>query len=291
MADTLAMESQPISVVIPAHNEAAVIERCLEALTQGAAPGELEVLVVCNGCKDDTAERAARFSPVVQVLESPVASKNAALNMGDEHATSFPRFFLDADIVLPLADLRTVADVLRGGEIHGAAPRMEVDLSDRGWAIRAFYDVWMQTPYVTDNMLGCGVYAISENGRARFDQFPDIIADDCFIRLLFESGERKSVDEACFIMTPPETLWQLIHINVRRQVGMDEMAELYPSSTEGERGTQRKFLMGLLSQPRRWPAIALYVFAKFATLAVYRWKQTQGRHKEWNRDDSSRRVA
>ena len=37
------------SVVIPAHNESTAIRRCLDALFAGLAPGELDVVVVCNG--------------------------------------------------------------------------------------------------------------------------------------------------------------------------------------------------------------------------------------------------
>ena len=39
-----------ISIVIPAHNEANVIQRILSALTDGADDGELDIVVVCNGC-------------------------------------------------------------------------------------------------------------------------------------------------------------------------------------------------------------------------------------------------
>jgi glycosyltransferase involved in cell wall biosynthesis len=285
------MQATPISVVIPAHNEAAVIARCLSHLTRGARPGELDVIVVCNGCSDETAEIARSFAPTVRVLESPVAGKPAALNLGDENARGFPRFFVDADIVLPLADLRKVAEVLRQGQIHGAAPRMEVDLASRPWPVRAFYEIWLRTPYVQGEMLGCGVYAISEEGRRRFDRFPQIIADDCFVRLLFAPGERRCVQEATFRMTPPETLRQLIHINVRRQVGMEEMADRYPQATTDERGEQRRALLRLLRQPGLWPALAVYLYAKLATLALHRWKRLRGRQREWNRDDSSRRTA
>jgi len=285
------MAESPISVVIPAHNEAAVIGRCLASLTEGARPGELDVVVVCNGCTDDTAAIARGFGPDVRVVDSPIPSKNAALNLGDERARGFPRFFLDADIVLPLSELRKVAEVLRGGRIHGAAPRMRVDLSSRPWAVRAFYSIWMQTPYITEEMLGCGVYAISAEGRRRFDRFPDIIADDCFVRLLFRPNERESVADAWFLMTPPETLSKLIHINVRRQVGMSEMAELHAEVTGGERTAQRRFLATLLMQPTHWPALAVYVYAKIVTVALFHWKALRGRHKEWNRDETSRQAS
>ena len=36
-------------VVIPAHNEGAVIRRCLDALFRGFGAGELDVVVACNG--------------------------------------------------------------------------------------------------------------------------------------------------------------------------------------------------------------------------------------------------
>src|SRR3954453_3171433 len=91
------------SVVIPAHDEASVIGRCLRALLAGAEPGELEVIVVCNGCHDDTAAVARAHAPDAVVLELPAPSKPAALNAGDAEATRFPRIYLDADVEVPLS--------------------------------------------------------------------------------------------------------------------------------------------------------------------------------------------
>ncbi len=279
-----------ISIVIPAHNEANVIGRCLEAMTEGAEPGELEILVVCNGCSDDTAEVARRFGEPVKVLESEIPSKNAALNLGNRTATSYPRFFVDADIVMPLDSIRKVAEALRGGKIHGAAPRIRVDLEAASWPVRAYYDIWLRTPYVQEGMLGSGVYAISEEGGSRFTEFPDIIADDGFVRLLFEPEERLSVDGTWFLMTPPRTLRSLIHINVRRRVGLYEMAEIHPETTRSEAATQRGELYGLFAKPNLWPGLAVYLYAKVVCMAIYWWKARQGRQKEWNRDDTSRSV-
>ena len=87
-----------ISVVIPAHNEEAVIGRCLQNLLEGAEPDELEFVVVGNGCKDATATAARSFGPPVRVIETPVASKSNALNLGDAAAQIFPRAYIDADI-------------------------------------------------------------------------------------------------------------------------------------------------------------------------------------------------
>src|SRR3954462_6356852 len=99
-----------ISVIIPAHNEANVIERTLSELMSGAHPNELEVIVVCNGCTDDTATRArnagtgyaAKHAINFQVIDTPTPGKINALNLGDKAATAFPRLYIDADILLPI---------------------------------------------------------------------------------------------------------------------------------------------------------------------------------------------
>lgn len=280
-----------ISVIVPAHDEAAVIGRCLAALTEGAREGELEVLVVCNGCRDDTAAIARGFGPPVRVLESEVASKNAALNLGHRTARGWPRFFVDADIVLPLEAVRKVAAVLEAGPALAATPPIRVDLSGRGWPVRAYYDVWLRTPYVTEGLLGSGVYALSEEGGRRLEAFPDIIADDAFVRLLFRPEERAIVPGCHFVMTPPETLRSLIHINVRRLVGRHEMAERHPEVTTREAAVQRGSLYALARRPRWWPALAVYFWAKVASLALFHAKRLRGREKEWNRDETSRRAA
>ncbi len=280
-----------ISIIVPAHNESSVIGRCLRSMTAGARPDELEILVVCNGCTDDTAAIAEAFGPPVRVLQCPVASKHAALNLGHATATGYPRFFVDADIELSIDSIRKVADVLRSGSVHGAAPRIRVDLRQASWPVRAYYDIWLRTPYIAEGMLGSGVYAISEEGGRRFERFPDIIADDGFVRLLFKPSERKSVDDSHFVMTPPRTLRSQIHINVRRRAGRFEMAALHPGETRDEATTQRFALARLALAPRRWAALAVYTYAKAASVLLYRWKALRGRHKEWNRDDSSRAAA
>ena len=78
-----------ISIVIPAHNEGSVIERLLESLTADAGTHEFDIIVVCNGCTDDTAARARACPYGITVLETDIPSKVNALNMGDEAARAF----------------------------------------------------------------------------------------------------------------------------------------------------------------------------------------------------------
>lgn len=278
-----------ISVIVPAHDESAVIERCLQALLQGARPDALEIVVVCNGCSDDTAARARRFGTPVRVLETPVASKSHALNLGDRSARGFPRFYVDADVCLPFASLERVAEVLCQGTILAAAPRLQVDLSDVSWAVRAYHAIWMRLPYVRQEMLGSGVYALSERGRRRFDEFPDIIADDEFVRFRFQPDEKASVADASFVVIPPRTLRALVHINVRRRAGDFEIRQRFPEAAQRHAARQRFELLGLTRRPGLWPALAVYVGVRGATLVAFAWRRRRGQHKRWARDDSSRR--
>src|SRR6476619_2539417 len=115
-----------ISVVIAAHNEQDVLGRCLDALLRTARMGELEIAVVCNGCTDGTADVARGYGEDVRVLETPEASKTAALNLGDRVVFGFPRFYVDADVTLPLASVRRIAVRLAKGDALAAAPVMDV---------------------------------------------------------------------------------------------------------------------------------------------------------------------
>src|SRR5690242_13664181 len=102
-----------ISVVIPAYNESAVIKRALNAITDGARFGEMEVIVVCNGCTDDTARQARQIGYPVRVIETMTGSKTHALNLGDAAAGAiFPRVYMDADVVMSVGDLRALTDGL-----------------------------------------------------------------------------------------------------------------------------------------------------------------------------------
>jgi glycosyltransferase involved in cell wall biosynthesis len=278
------------SVVIPAHNEEAVIGRCLDALLRGAATGELEVVVVCNGCADRTAS-VAREHAGVKVIETDVASKSHALNLGDRTARAFPRFYVDADVTLPIESLREVARVLREGPALAAAPLLSVDLSQRSWAVRGFYDVWLRLPYCRSGMIGSGVYAVSEEGRRRFGPFPPITADDAFARFHFAPAERHTVEQCRFWITAPSSVGAIIKIKTRSHFGNVELRRLYPNLHYGEDAAHSSALPKLMLDPRRWPGLAVYAYVKLATRLRVMWRYRGARRPRWERDEGSRQPA
>ncbi|HEX2145435.1 MAG TPA: glycosyltransferase family A protein [Glycomyces sp.] len=97
----------PWSVVVPCHNAAKTLERCLTAVfAQAAAPAE--VIVVHDASADATAAIAERFACRVLRVE-PNRGPAAARNLGAAHATGEALFFLDADIELRFDALEHVA--------------------------------------------------------------------------------------------------------------------------------------------------------------------------------------
>lgn len=85
-----------VAAVIPAYNEAANIGWVLQRVVRH--PLLDEVIVVCDGCTDDTAAVARRFP--VTVVELPVnVGKGGAMLAGVRQTDAEIILFLDADLV------------------------------------------------------------------------------------------------------------------------------------------------------------------------------------------------
>jgi len=87
------------TVIIPAHNEASVIEDCLDSIVN--QQGIDHIIVPCNGCTDNTVDIVTNKYPSVVCLDIATPSKTNALNVAEEKAKelgiSFPIFYIDAD--------------------------------------------------------------------------------------------------------------------------------------------------------------------------------------------------
>jgi glycosyltransferase involved in cell wall biosynthesis len=285
----LAGEFPRASIVIPAHNEGKVVHRGLSSILESAAPGEFEIVVVCNGCSDDTAEQARRFGPAVKVVETEVQSKIHALNLGDREVKAFPRFYVDADIQITAHAIRQVTNLLRDdSSILVAAPRAVVAYEDRPYLIRSFYRVWTRLPYFCENMVGSGVYAFSRQGRARFGEFPPVIADDEFARLTAAPQERKSASGSSFTIHPPRTVGGLLKIMTRARTGMYELKEKFPDLTANNHTDSGRTLQIIARNPALWRDAPIYLsIMLLAKLKAHR-RTRRGRDLSWQRDDTSR---
>ncbi len=276
------------SIVIPAHNEAAVVGRLLKQLISDANPDEFDVIVIANGCTDDTAEQAASAGPEVRVLSIPVASKRAALDAGDQAAQSFPRVYLDADVELGSSDIRALRDALGRPGVLAAAPQRELALADRPLLVRCYYDVWTRLPEVRNGLFGRGVIAVNAAGHRRIRELPPALADDLAVSLEFKPAERAIVERARVLVHPPRTTADLIRRRVRAAVSVAQLED--GAHEDGTARTKPGDLLQIVrTDTRMLPRVA--IFLGIAVVARVRARRAIKRrdYSTWLRDESSRR--
>jgi hypothetical protein len=282
------------SVIVPAHDEERVIRRCLDALLSDVAPGALEVVVVCNGCTDRTAQIAEGYAPAVRVLRLTEASKLAALRAGDAAATVFPRLYLDADVELRGADAVRVLEELDAGPALAARPPLHYDTGGCSLLVRRYYRARVLVPGLMGRLWGAGVYGLSKAGHQRVAGWPDGVADDLFVDSSFADHEIAIASSGPVVVHPPRTASSLVAVLARG-------IQLKPGSAAGGAGMPgvpprprhglRDTLKGLLDLFRERPGegIDVAVYAGIATLS--RMTARNRGAAGWIRDESSRATS
>ncbi|MFJ2212940.1 glycosyltransferase [Streptomyces sp. NPDC101062] len=120
------MTSTGLTVVIPAHNEAAYLPRYLPTVLaslerwQGTSGEQGEVIVVDNASTDTTSDMAASFG--VRVISETVRNIGRVRNSGAAAAHGRRLFFTDADVALPMEAISAAAATMDSGAVGGAIP-------------------------------------------------------------------------------------------------------------------------------------------------------------------------
>ncbi len=251
-----------ISVIIPAANESAWIGPCLAALLD-SDPVAAEVIVVPNGCTDDTAGVARTFAAQAaargwgfRVVELAQGSKPAALNAGDAAAGFGMRLYLDADVEVTPALLPRIAAALDVTRPRYAAATPVIPRAASP-VTRAYARVWQRLPFARSSAGGFGLYAVNPAGRARWGAFPPILSDDTFVRLQFTPEERVQVG-GTYRWPLPEGFARLVRARRRQDAGVAEVARNWPGLMARE-GKVPLGLRGLGGLALRDPAgVAVY---------------------------------
>lgn len=222
-----------LAVVIPAYDEASWIRACLDAVVASDGPARAQVIVVANGCTDDTAEIArgcaegfAARNWHLEVLELAQGSKIAALNAADAIVQADVRAYLDADVLVDEGVLGQLTEVLRGTRPAYASGTLQI--AEPASAVsRAYRRIYRQVPFIARGVPGCGLFAVNAAGRARWGDWPQIISDDTFARLNFTGNERSAVPGR-YHWPLVEGWWALVKVRRRQNVGVDEIARKFP---------------------------------------------------------------
>jgi len=276
-----------VTVIIAAHNEEAVIERCLGALHRGGT--RMQIIVSANGCTDATAALARSLNTTV--VERAEPGKTAALNAAEEVAASFPRVYLDADIVVPHGGIAALADALdENAGVLATMPSRRVSTAGRPWAVRAYFRINTRLPVFRTGLFGRGLIVLSEAGRARFSAFPDLVADDLFLDSRFAADEKREVPEVEVVVEAPWTTAELLNRLVRVRRGNAQLRRsVAQQSPQGVRSSDRWSWLRdvVLTDLSLAPSAVAYV----AITLIAGIRARRASNSGWGRDASTRVLA
>ena len=105
------------SIIIPAHNESERIGPTLDQYLSYFGH-DTEIIVVCNGCEDDTAELSCSFMeqhPHLRVIDEPgVSGKGGAVTLGFQRARGDVIAYVDADGATSAQELHRLTNQMDG---------------------------------------------------------------------------------------------------------------------------------------------------------------------------------
>lgn len=258
-----------ISIIITARNQATDLKRCLNAIMDGAASDELEIIVACNGCSDETAQVARQFGPPVRVIEMPPCSLADGFNLADRVASAFPRFYIQAQAVCRLSSIRRMVEQLSAGPALAIAPPIFMKLDESGPVVRSYYEIAQRMPSHLEGLRGSGVFGMSKAAKQRLADFPQIIAIEEFVRFSLKPGEFVRLESTRSWVTPPAACTGLLAAETQRIRGVKQLRGLEPSMNLDSGKRNRRVLRRLFfRRPDLWLEIAIFVFVQvFARVA------------------------
>lgn len=276
------------SVVIPAHNEERGIGRTLEALYDGMAPDEFEVVVVCNGCTDRTADVVRAAFPQVRVLELETPGKAGAVAAGNAVASTFPRLHLDADVRLPGRAIGTLIAALEADQrLLAVAPERDLDRTGCSRVVSWYYDVWEQLPQVRTGLFGRGAFVLSAAGQSRVDGLPSVMSDDLVVSDAFAPEERAVVAHARSEVVAARRVRDLVNRRVRIVTGGAQAAAA--GVRRDDSVTRVSTLLAVCArEPRLFLRLPVFLGVTIAARFRARKMVRAGDFSTWLRDDSSR---
>ncbi|MFF8596062.1 bifunctional polysaccharide deacetylase/glycosyltransferase family 2 protein [Streptomyces sp. NPDC015220] len=133
--------TEPVSVLVPAYNEAKCIENTVRSLTASEHP--IEVLVVDDGSADGTADIVEAMDlPGVRVVRQRNAGKPAALNRGIAHASYDLIVMMDGDTVFEPSTVRELVQPFGDPRVGAVAGNAKVGNRD------SLIGAWQHIEYV-----------------------------------------------------------------------------------------------------------------------------------------------
>ena len=123
------VELPPVSIIVPAYNEGAVIGAAIESLLALDYP-TYEIVVVDDGSRDDTLAQATKWEghggAPVRVFSGPNGGKATALNLGIQNARYPFLFCMDSDSTVEAECLRRAVAHMEDDTVGAVAGNVKV---------------------------------------------------------------------------------------------------------------------------------------------------------------------
>ena len=189
-----------VSLIVAAHNEAAVIAQKLDnSLSLDYPRASLEVIVASDGSDDGTNEIVAAYeAPEVRLLALPRQGKNVTLNEAAAAARGDVLVFSDADTMLTPDSLRHLVRAFADPEVGGVAgERRHAEHVATGTIHRV---VWRLKRGIRELLSRAGSVTAAEGQvhavrRELFTPIPDNVLDDLWISVHVVAAHRRLVYE------------------------------------------------------------------------------------------------
>lgn len=286
------MVENNFSIIIPAYNESTLINGTLAFLLDDNCLTHIEVVVVCNGCIDNTAAKVQTFtaeyssmlaakSVSIVILETITASKTNALNIGVEYSKYSVNVLLDADILIDGQDIQQLVFDLNTRKLKAISPKIIFEYSKSTFLVRQYYQVASQSYYNIDYRLS-NVIALSASGVKQMGVLPEIIADDDYIRQRFLDQEHAVSQNCSYRFICAKTFSSLIAVLTRVERGN---IQLVSSCLELEQSRMRS---GYYNLSKR--AFPFFVMIKLLIKIRAIIQIALGNTNQWERDESNRKV-
>ncbi len=206
-------DQPPVTLVVAAHNEEAVIARKIEnSLTLDYPADRLTIIVASDGSDDDTVAVARSVeSGRVIVMELPRAGKNATLNAAVDRADGEILLFTDADTMLEPDALSMLVRCFSDPEVGGVGgDYRHTDGEGRSAGEGAYWSFdrrlrQLQARSGTMTSAGGGIFAIR---RSLFRPIPSGVSDDFYTSVQVPAGGKRLVFESRSVAYGPIAVTQ-----------------------------------------------------------------------------------
>ena len=210
-----------LSIIIPAFNEARLIERSLHSVAASIAANQKsgftsEIIVVDNNSTDNTAELARQAG--ARVVFEPINQIGRARNAGAAHATGDWLLFLDADSLLSPGLLADILRLINSGKYVGCGSTLRMD-GLPWWAditLRFWTTISVLCRWAAGALVVCRRDAFQEIGG--FDQELYALDEIRLSKQLKQWGRRRSLHFTILTRHPLETSSRKVSLYSSREI-------------------------------------------------------------------------